>query len=654
MAALPFNPPTAYQKPTVVGLYGIPGCGKTRMLQNLRTSLGDERFAFYEGSQIISSLVPGGLDVFKRMGKDEQSLWRERAIQQIADECSATERVGLVAGHLMFWDEDEEAGELVWTRGDEETFTQIFYLDTPADVISQRRLDDAERSRPAASKIHLRLWQICEQKQLRLLCQQHSILFANIAPDPVKVAALLSGVRHSQQYNRSRAQDRLDEILRDVAGEKSETMVVLDGDRTMIPEDTGTLFWALPAMSSDDTERSLKAVFSTPSGYSYHAFRQASLLYEEIPDEEFDTCCEQIASAVTVYPEILSMLRQAADRGIRAVVISCGLRSIWEKILSNAGLSETVKDGFVVTGEVKRDLVAHMKQAYGLFVWAFGDSVLDLPMLKEADRAFVVVGEEVKRSRSMEGALLNAIDCDGLRGFQVLLPNTVSPRIDILKLPVVDITHSSFIDGLLRQRRPRVYYAAPAAAKLLMSPMRDARVFGPVLRTAHIDVGQYLATNLLSELVGLEEYSIPHVQGHQTSGYRFYDEKKTLIAALMRGGEPMAQGVNEAMPLAMLPEDIKHHHVDGQHTLILIDSVVNTGKTLVEFLHHIRTMHATIRIFVVAGVIQAKALSEGHLADALKTDTNVWLVALRQSDNKFTGKGATDTGHRLFNTTHLD
>ncbi len=66
-------------------------------------------------------------------------------------------------------------------------------------------------------------------------------------------------------------------------------------------------------------------------------------------------------------------------------------------------------------------------------------------------------------------------------------------------------------------------------------------------------------------------------------------------------------------------------------------------------------MHTTIqRIFVVAGVIQAQALSEGRLADVLRVDTNVWFVALRQSENKFTGKGTTDTGHRLFNTTHLD
>jgi hypothetical protein len=27
---------------------------------------------------------------------------------------------------------------------------------------------------------------------------------------------------------------------------------------------------------------------------------------------------------------------------------------------------------------------------------------------------------------------------------------------------------------------------------------------------------------------------------------------------------------------------------------------------------------------------------------------------LRVSDNKYTGKGTTDTGHRLFNSTHLD
>lgn len=54
----------------------------------------------------------------------------------------------------------------------------------------------------------------------------------------------------------------------------------------------------------------------------------------------------------------------------------------------------------------------------------------------------------------------------------------------------------------------------------------------------------------------------------------------------MRGGEPTAFGVSDAFPLAMFAhagdaEDLKLHHLQGQLTVMLVDSVVNTGKTIV-------------------------------------------------------------------------
>ena len=101
-----------------------------------------------------------------------------------------------------------------------------------------------------------------------------------------------------------------------------------------------------------------------------------------------------------------------------------------------------------------------------------------------------------------------------------------------------------------------------------MTPMRDATNAGPILREAHRRVGWYLATEFLGDIISIEEYPIPHVQGHQASGYRLFKEQQTSIVALMRGGESMALGVNDALPLAMFvhasrPDDIMLHHLQG-------------------------------------------------------------------------------------------
>jgi uracil phosphoribosyltransferase len=515
-----------------------------------------------------------------------------------------------------------------------------------------------------------------EKIELRDLCRQHNILFSIVSsPTPNKIATLLHDFRcHTEEDNLRRAESRLDDIVVGCDCQPApDVALVMDGDRTLAAADTGMLFWkTLSNSKSRNEDDPLKAVFSSPMGYSYTAFRQAALLYDEAVDnDEFDVICEKVALAVTMHPEFVSLLRLVADKPhVLAIVVTCGLGNVWDKILAREGLSEKVKviggsriaDQFVVTASVKAALVSRLRDVHHMYVSAFGDSTLDLGMLGEAHEAIVVVGEEHTRSKTMEKALLHAIDNDGLRASQVLLPPHASPRLDTTKLPQMRFTDKGFLESVLRRCKPaslRIVHATNrSAAKVLMTPMRDAMVAGPALRKAHGEVGSYLAIEFLTDMIGLEQYTIPHVQGNPTNGFRLRHEQQTTIVALMRGGEPMALGVNSVFQRAMFvhatrPSDIKPHHLHKQRNVLLVDSVVNSGKSVTEFIQHVRSLDTTIRIVVIAGVVQARSLSEGAFSQALEHDMNLSLVALRLSDNKFTGKGTTDTGNRLFNTTHL-
>ena len=472
------------------------------------------------------------------------------------------------------------------------------------------------------------------------------------------------------------AKAKLDAIL---ANNKHpiHSILVLDADRTLAAEDTGLLFWEFAARRYPDAAcgSTLKDLFSGPLGYSWLAFRQAALLYEAVCDERnFDLICEEVATAVTMRPEFASLLRMVGTLPhVSAVVVTCGLRCIWDKILKKAGLSEVVQvigggrlvDGYVITPEVKGSLILHLQAVHKMYVRAFGDSPVDLPMLVQANDAIIVVGEESTRSRSMDAALLETIDNAGLQARQVLLPQNVSPRLDTGRLPLVDMSGRSFAESFVFDLPGncgpglRIFHATDKkSAKLLMTPMRDAAIAGPALRGAHYNTGWYLATEFLTELLGVEECPVMHVQGNMTSGYRLLHERETLVVPLMRGGEPMAFGVNQAFPLARFvhasqPSDIVASHLKDIHNVILVDSVVNSGKSVVDFVRHMQDLCPTIRIVVVAGVVQEQAISEGGLVYEHSRHAKLDLVALRISENKYSGKGGTDTGNRLFNTTHL-
>ncbi|KAL3475179.1 uracil phosphoribosyltransferase-domain-containing protein [Aspergillus californicus] len=618
--------------PQVIGLYGIPGCEKSYLMKQLSKDLGDSQFTYFEGSEVIQSITPGGLDAFKK--KEEHP----RRMQPKRDSRYCT-------GHFMFWSEERDEAMLrVYTEEDLDVYTHILYVNTPVEVTAKQRLEDLERNRSTLSTQHLQRWQDTEVEELRELCRKHDILFTTVYPNLKDQLSevIRDFLRHGEDkdYNLSVAKQYLDGTL-SVHYDKLQTVVMLDADKTLTPQDTGALFWERLLKSTDQQSDPLATLFSSKLGYSYTAFRQAMLLYEETTnDARFDAICDEVASLTPLYPQMSALLRH---------------------VLAREGLSEIVKvvgggrraDGFVVTNMHK------------VYTWAIGDSPLDLPMLAAADQAIVVVGDERSGSKNMEDKLLAAMD-NGLKARQALLPNDSSPRLSIDKLPIVDLTSADFVDHIIQhtgnpQHGLRLYEATDSAAtKLLMTPMRDAALSGPPLREGHSEAGTHLARTILSEIIGIEEVPTQHVQGTTTTGYQLHAEKQTLIVALMRGGEAMAFGVNKnkAFPQAQFlhaskPEDIKRQHLENNITVILVDSVINNGKTVVEFVQFIRTIHASIRVVAVAGVVQDQAVSGCGSVRALARSTGLTVVALRLSKNKYTGRKGTDTENRLFNTAYL-
>ena len=214
-------------------------------------------------------------------------------------------------------------------------------------------------------------------------CQSSFILFSSVSRylDTGSGALIENLVKrindfrvHSEEYNLNRAIGRLDEIVETqpasprVSGTKTEKTLVLNADKTLAAQDSGKILFekagftrptvqALPPFESLD---SLKQLFGSSMGYSYTAFRQAMLMYEDsFDDQRFEHLCRQVASEVEMYPEFISLLQLAASSQPRlgTFVITSGLRRVWEIVLEREGLSDSVHvigggriaDGFVIT-----------------------------------------------------------------------------------------------------------------------------------------------------------------------------------------------------------------------------------------------------------------------------------------------------------------
>jgi hypothetical protein len=98
----------------------------------------------------------------------------------------------------------------------------------------------------------------------------------------------------------------------------------IDGSRGSIlaVEDTGELFWAAASRTEQGIHH-LRSLFSGPLGYTYTAFRQAILLYEEFADEEeYRVICDAVASAVTIHAEFVSLLQNVEPLMPRCAYVS--------------------------------------------------------------------------------------------------------------------------------------------------------------------------------------------------------------------------------------------------------------------------------------------------------------------------------------------
>lgn len=171
---------------------------------------------------------------------------------------------------------------------------------------------------------------------------------------------------------------------------------------------------------------------------------------------------------------------------------------------------------------------------------------------------------------------------------------------------------------------------------------------------AYAEMGRFLAYQVVQEFE-LEEYQIQHCEGPRP-GVRIRDEERIGIVCLMRAGLYLAHGCRAVLrrsPMHLFaperdkglnPKELEELAGSRLETLILVDSVVNTGKT-------IRPIFAQAKAIGIKKVIVMAGVSPVAQGTSIAEDyPDVVFYFARLSHNSYVGKGGTDTGNRLFGT----
>lgn len=201
---------------------------------------------------------------------------------------------------------------------------------------------------------------------------------------------------------------------------------------------------------------------------------------------------------------------------------------------------------------------------------------------------------------------------------------------------------------------PLTHFTDRHAVQLLATQSRRTDLSPVQLSRSHVDLGRLLAYELVERLP-LESCQIQHPQGVR-SGVRIAGESDVVILSFMRAGLYVTEGVREVLQLAAVyhVSPTRTHGLDEGtlralpeltgRVVIVIDSVINTGTTLVPVLDQLqaRAPSKVVVMSLVTPVDTAQRLEQ--------TYPGVDFLLARVSTNQYVGAGATDTGNRLFGT----
>jgi phosphoserine phosphatase len=161
--------------------------------------------------------------------------------------------------------------------------------------------------------------------------------------------------------------------------------LLVDGDRTLAPEDTGRLVTGAFGMAEE-----IRTGFER-HGYSPLGFATMAAIVSAIPIHRYLEESLRVAEGVALY-RVWRSIFDAVAAHMPILVVTAGIPQVWRSVLDLHGYPHIAVvggchrdlDHALVTRESKALLVSMLQQA-GWKVVAAGDSRIDLPMLIAAD-----------------------------------------------------------------------------------------------------------------------------------------------------------------------------------------------------------------------------------------------------------------------------
>lgn len=339
-----------------IGLYGMPTSGKTHILDKI------DFIEVIVGSRLLREYDPD-FDF-----RDEEGREKDRkAVAQLM----MKKETFIMDGHYAFGD------EIAFTEDEGKMYDVYLYLYVSPDTI-KKRMEASDKNRKYL-KYDICGWQNKEITGLRKYCQDNNKDFYVLDNPPSNRFEDVSGIiRFIRDIVNgyscvSYARECADYILQK---SKSNTIVLLDGDKTLTVEDSSGKVFGYKTHLYDGNFYTGFQSWKQGEEFKWYSFDDLT----DIPVHFNET----VKNAITNDTYILTS----------------GHERIWRFISNYLGLDFFY--GPQMAAETKLFITKHL-QAAGKRVVAYGDGMNDYFMLKQADEGYLIAKQDGTISRSLKG-----------------------------------------------------------------------------------------------------------------------------------------------------------------------------------------------------------------------------------------------------------
>ena len=378
----------------IIAIYGISRCGKDTFIGEI---LKKRKGSYHiKGSETLKQLALSHYNKdFKSLNYEEQNRVRTLFVEY-AKTIQKEYRLVIVDGHYSF--PGENGFKTVFTEDDLNLYDAFFYLNrTPEEITRNFNSGDKRDYKDVLLDPNkVTEWINFEISTLKKVIESKEKDFIVLDSNPF-------AVEYVSKYRKSTKKKALEIVkaIRDLAG--SRNVVLTDLDKTISINDLTNDFIDYSGLNPLTPKKIFKDDYYTD--YQFTVFHNY-LLHSWNYDESIRHANQKLALNQTLINDITLIKKDSIVVGI-----STGLTDAWDYRNKSLGLCDLIigfnnKTKIVVTPFLKKLVSRYLSKTNR--VLAIGDSIIDLGMLLEADKGYLI------SATKLDQRIINYYERDGI------------------------------------------------------------------------------------------------------------------------------------------------------------------------------------------------------------------------------------------------